>query len=114
MHNVRCHNCEEIHSLTEEEFDILETEGEDFFCNDCFDKCVYCGHLLGDEIGYHSKCVEEEDCGCRPAYGMRPSSGEFYPEEPDSNLGVYIIPCGKHESKSSEAPDRTGREAGQS
>ncbi len=104
LQEIRCYNCQDLHTLIEEEYDRLDDEP--YYCKDCYGKCVYCGHLLGDEIGYHSECFIERDCRCRPEYGINPGGVEFHPEEPGSNLGVYIIPCVRHRvHKTTNDPD---------
>lgn len=96
MHDVRCYNCRDLHNLTDEEYYLLE-ESKVYHCPDCDNKCSYCGHLLGDEIGYHSACKLTVDCGCRYTYGILRGQQEPHPDEPGSSIGVYLIPCVTHE-----------------
>ena len=86
LHVVKCYDCQESYTLTEEEYDALE---DHYHCGHCA-LCRFCGHLLGDEIGYHAACRQKEDCGCRYEYGIL-QGPEQHPEEPGSGLGVYRL-----------------------
>ncbi len=65
MFDVSCIGCDDVHTLTMEEYDVVMAQEEPFLCDACF-------------TAPPSK--EEPICRCKLLYGMRKSSAGTNPD----------------------------------